>query len=196
MKQRPTILLINPTITPRANARFPLAVLSLSVALEGRYPATIIDGNIDRDFVATTLRQVANGDIGAIGMTIMGGPQLRTAITASRAVRERFPSVPIVWGGAFPTNCPDATLNVPYVDYAVRGQGEQTFVELLDALANQDSNALAAIRGLSWRKAGEIIHNPDREFSAASLARRLPYESLENPTQYLSRTYLGARTAG
>ncbi|WP_116809866.1 B12-binding domain-containing radical SAM protein [Steroidobacter cummioxidans] len=196
MKQRPTILLINPTITQRASARFPLAVLSLSVALEGRYRTRIIDGNIDRDFVATTLRYLANGDIGAIGMTIMGGPQLRTAITASRAVRERFPSVPIVWGGAFPTNCPHATLNVPYVDYAVRSQGEETFLELLDALSHQDSNALAAIRGLSWRDGEDIIHNPDREFSAASLGDRLPYETLENPTQYLSRTYLGERTAG
>ena len=39
---------INPTITSRRNARFPLAVLSLATALEDRYATQIIDGNVDR----------------------------------------------------------------------------------------------------------------------------------------------------
>src|SRR5690606_4095573 len=39
------ILLINPTMTSRRSARFPLAVLSLSAALAGRYDTYIIDGN-------------------------------------------------------------------------------------------------------------------------------------------------------
>jgi len=49
----PRLLLINPTITKTKHARFPLAVMSLSVALEGKYDSTIIDGNIDRDFITT-----------------------------------------------------------------------------------------------------------------------------------------------
>src|SRR5262249_15899330 len=47
------VLLINPTITGKRHARFPLAVLSLSTALQGRHSPTILDGNIDRDFVAS-----------------------------------------------------------------------------------------------------------------------------------------------
>src|SRR5579863_5262433 len=49
------VVLINPTITSRRSARFPLAVLNLSASLDGKYESSIIDGNIDRDFVATTL---------------------------------------------------------------------------------------------------------------------------------------------
>ncbi len=67
----------------------------------------------------------------------MGGPQLCSAIAVSKAIREKLPSIPIVWGGAFPTICPDAALNAPYVDYAVRAQGEDTFIELLRALAER-----------------------------------------------------------
>ena len=190
------ILLINPTITGKRHARFPLAVLSLRTALEGRHRATILDGNIDRDFVTTALRQISDTGADAVGVSVMGGPQLRTAIAVSKAIRARYPAIPIIWGGAFPTVCPDATVSSPYVDFAVRGQGEDTLAELLDAHGAHDVGVLPAIRGLSWRRDGHVVHNPERAFSAASLNRTLPYDTLDNPRQYLTRTYLGERTAG
>jgi anaerobic magnesium-protoporphyrin IX monomethyl ester cyclase len=191
-----TVLLINPTITSRRSARFPLAVLSLAEALDGKYSSTILDGNIDRDFVSTAQRIIKETRVDAVGITVMGGPQLRSAIAVSRAIRAGFPAIPIVWGGAFPTNCPHVALKAPYVDYVVRAQGEETFVQLLDALFHGPADALASIPGLSLRLGEQILHNKNRAFSAASLARRLPYERLENPAQYLSRTYLGQRTTG
>ena len=190
------ILLINPTITATRHARAPLAVLSLSASLEGKFSSTIIDGNVDRDFVATAERNVSDGSVSAVGITVMGGPQLRSAIAVSKAIREKMPAVPIIWGGAFPTVCPEATLNAPYVDYGVRGQGEDTFVELLNTLAAGQKEALGSIPGLTWRDAGRVVHNADRKFSTASLGRMLPYEKLENPRQYFTSTYLGSRTAG
>ena len=56
--------------------------------------------------------------------------------------------------------------------------------------------ALAMIAACPGAQAGEIVHNPDRAFSAAGLAQKLPYERLGNPRQYLGRTFLGQRTAG
>jgi anaerobic magnesium-protoporphyrin IX monomethyl ester cyclase len=190
------ILLINPTITSHRHARFPLAILSLSAALDGKYASTIIDGNVDPDYISTAVRALSDGSVCAAGVTVMGGPQLLSAIAVSKAIRERLPSVPIIWGGAFPTVCPDAALNSPYVDYAVRAQGEDTLIELLDALADGRDEALDGIPGLTWRRRGQIVHNKDRLFSAASLGRMLPYERLENPRQYLTKTYLGSRTMG
>ena len=189
------VLLINPTITGKRHARFPLAVLSLRTALEARHSARILDGNIDRDFVTTAVRAVGEG-VDAVGVTVMGGPQLISAIAVSRAIRARHPQVPIIWGGAFPTVCPEAPLNTSYVDYVVRSQGEDTLTELLDAHAAGDLAALPAIRGLSWRGEGKLVHNKERPFSAAGLERTLPYDELENPRQYLTKTYLGERTAG
>jgi anaerobic magnesium-protoporphyrin IX monomethyl ester cyclase len=196
MTALPRVLLINPTITSHRHARFPLAILSLSASLDGRHPSTIIDGNVDRDFISTAVRAVSDGSVGAVGVTVMGGPQLLSAIAVSKAIRKRLPAVPIIWGGAFPTVCPDAALNSPYVDYAVRGQGEDTFVELLDALAECQDEKLHSIAGLTWRLRGQIVHNQDRKFSNGSLARMLPYGKLHNPRQYLSKTYLGSRTIG
>ena len=47
--------------------------------------ARIIDGNIDRDFVDTTRRALAEERFDAVGVTVMGGPQVPTAIAVSKA---------------------------------------------------------------------------------------------------------------
>ena len=176
----PRVLLVNPTITSQRNARFPLAVLSLSAALDGKYPSTIIDGNIDRDFIATVLRTISETRVGAVGVTIMGGPQLRAAIAVSKAIRERAPAIPIIWGGAFPTNCPQAALNTSYVDYAVRGQGEATFTELLDALFKWNRSTGIDLR-IELAQQDEIVHNKARAFSVASLSRQASLRAAGKP---------------
>jgi anaerobic magnesium-protoporphyrin IX monomethyl ester cyclase len=188
------VLLINPTITSRRSARFPLAVLNLSASLDGSYTSSIIDGNIDRDFVGTTLRRLASGGIDVVGISVMGGPQLRSAIRVSQAIRARFPAVPIIWGGHFPSICAEPALNTPYLDYAIRGQGEEALREVLDAVFN--GGEFAEIAGLSWRSGGQVVHNKSRAFSAASLTRALPYERAGDPRNYLARTFLGRRTTG
>ena len=189
------ILLINPTITSRRSARFPLAVLNLSAGLDGRYSSSIIDGNIDRDFISTTVRTLAGGTVDAVGISVMGGPQLRSAIAVSRAIRARFPAIPIIWGGHYPSICAEPALNTPYLDYAIRGQGEETLCEVLDAIFN--GGDFGAIAGLSWRAAGSVVHNMGRGFSTASLSRgTLPYERVGDPRHYLARTFLGRRTTG
>lgn len=189
------ILLINPTIT--SNARFPLAVMQLAAALRASgYATRIVDGNVDRDFVATSCAALREDAYEAVGISVMGGPQLRSAIAVSQALRAAAPALPIVWGGYFPTICPDAALNSRYVDYAVRGQGEATLPELLDALAAGRHQALQAIDGLSWRQGGQTVHNPDRAFARTGLALAPDYDCLDRPQQYLGKTYLGQRTTG
>ncbi|HEY0342466.1 MAG TPA: cobalamin B12-binding domain-containing protein, partial [Steroidobacteraceae bacterium] len=188
-QSRRHVLLINPTITRRRNAKFPFAVLNLSAALDEKYDSSIIDGNVDRDFVATALRTLESGRVDAVGVSVMGGPQLRTAILVSQAIRARFPAIPIIWGGHFPTICATSSLNAPYVDFAIRAQGEQTLLELLDVLFG-GGGSLDAISGLSWRKDGEIVHNANRLFSNAGLARALPYERVGDPRQYFAKTFL------
>ena len=203
MSGRPCVLFVNPTITKRKSARFPLAVLSLAASLEDRYDTHIVDGNVDDDHIGTVLRTLQGRRVDAVGVTVMGGPQLRTAIAVSKAVRQHFPSVPIIWGGYYPTICPIPSITAPYVDYVVRGQGEDTLGELLAALvlaparvAGTDVHQLASIPGLTWQREGQVVHNQDRPFSAARLATMLPYRRLDNPMQYLTPTYLGRRTAG
>ena len=146
MPRRGRVLLVNPKITVPRHARFPLSIMTLAAALESRYDSTLVDGNVDRAAVRTACEAVRAERFDAAGLTVMGGPQVLTAIEMSRAVRAARPDLPMIWGGYFPTLYPDVALNSDYVDFVVRGQGEETFVELLRVLATGDAASLAAIR--------------------------------------------------
>ena len=181
-------------MTSRSSARFPLSLLHLSAALDRHGSSQIIDGNVDRDVVGETLRAMEQGGYDAVGISAMGGPQLAPAIAVSKAIRERFPATPIIWGGYFPTLYTETALAAPYVDYAIRGQGEESLPELLAALGKPQS-ALSNIGGLSWKDGDNMVHNPNRRFSLSDNGLVLPYDKLGDPRRYLARTFLGRRTA-
>jgi radical SAM superfamily enzyme YgiQ (UPF0313 family) len=196
MPNAPRTLLVNPTIASRRSARFPLALLNLSAALErnGAGSSRIIDGNVDRELVDVTLRAIAEEPCDLVGISVMGGPQLAPAMAVSRAIRERFPDLPIAWGGYFPTLNTEAAIRSPDVDYVVRGPGDETLPELVAALRAGDSAARGQVAGLSWKDGVTVVHNPARRIPIPAGGDRLPYELLGDPRRYLARTYLGRRT--
>jgi len=82
--------------------------------------------------------------------------------TAPRAfqIAKRFHSmgIPIIMGGPHSTFLPEESLK--YADYVVRGEGEETIVELMEHL--EYGRSLNDIKGLSYREGDTFIHNPDR----------------------------------
>jgi len=164
------VLLINPKMTARRHARFPLSIMTIAAALEPRHDSMLIDGNVDGGAVRAACDAVRGGRFAAVGITVMGGPQVATAIEVSRALRAIRPDLPIVWGGYFPTLYPAVALNSDYVDFVVRGQGEETFVDLMRAIASADCEKLATVEGLSWRRDGAVTHNRERAFTRKHIA--------------------------
>lgn len=195
MKDVRRLLLVNPRITSRRSARFPLSLLALAGSLERTHTCRVIDGNVDPNYLTSIRDTLSSGQFEAVGITAMGGPQIGTAIEASMTVRAVAPTTPIVWGGYFPTLYTETALNAPYVDYGVRGPGESTFAELLAALRAPTAETFAAIRGLSWKRDGQIVRNPDRAPEDRRTADILPYDLLGDPRAYLAKTFLGRRTA-
>jgi len=199
-----SVLLINPRVCSPSSTRLPLAVLNLAAVLEGQRPWRIVDGNVEIDPVRTALAALKERPHALVGVSAMPGPQMVTAIEISSAIRNAFPSVPIVWGGYFPTLYADAALNAPYVDYLVRGQGELTLVDLLSRLPDAgsptpldsavDSSAIGDVPGLSWKRGGQPQHNVDRPGGPPGAFPLLPYERLD-VAAYLRPTFLGKRTA-
>jgi anaerobic magnesium-protoporphyrin IX monomethyl ester cyclase len=194
MTRLPQTLLINPTITSRSSARFPLSLLHLAAALDQSGNSTIIDGNVDRDVIGATMHAMEQNAFDAVGISVMGGPQIAPSIDVSKAIRERYPAIPIIWGGYFPTLYTDTALVAPYVDYAIRGQAEESLPELIAALTGPAVPDLAKIGSLSWKHDGVVMHNPNRRFTLGDSGLVLPYDKLGDPRRYLARTFLGRRT--
>ncbi len=85
--------------------------------------------------------------------------------------RDRLgPSVPIVMGGVHPTFRPDEAFAVPAVDYVVRGEGEATMSELVDAL--ERSAPTTAIPGLLWRGGAGPARPPNADLDGVPFPRR------------------------
>lgn len=187
------IVLFNPRATRPRNCRLPLSVLALAAVLDGREQYAIVDGNIDNDPVGNILRLIDQHPVAMLGVTCMPGPQMAAALDASREIRRLRPHVPIVWGGYFPSTYPDAALNAKYVDYAVRGQGEDTLLELLDAM--RGLRAFDSIAGLSYKDIfGLHRHNPERLMKGPDSFPWMPFHRVP-VNKYLRPSYFGRRTA-
>ena len=118
---------------------------------------------------------------------------MAAAIETCREVRLRHPEVPIVWGGYFPSIHRDAALNAQYVDYVVRGQGEHTLLELLEAVRGKRS--LEDILGLSYKDAfGLHRHNPERFMKSPDAFPWSPFHRVP-VEKYLRPSFFGKRTA-
>ncbi|MBV8845979.1 MAG: B12-binding domain-containing radical SAM protein, partial [Bryobacterales bacterium] len=197
------IVFLHPRSIRRArNRRFPLSVLALAAVLEGREEYEIVDGNIDPDPAASLGRVMRERPARALCVSLMPGPQMVAAIGLSRWFRASYPHVPIIWGGYFPSLYPDTALNAPYVDVVVRGQGEDTFLELLASVGQASAcggfqpSALRHIPGISYRdQFGLHVHTRDRGIRSPGDFPWMPYHSLREPHKYLARTFLGNRTA-
>lgn len=83
-----------------------------------------------------------------------------TAIRAFQ-IAERFKKsgTPVALGGPHSTFLPEESLQ--YADYVIRGEGEETLVELVEHL--ETGKPLDSINGLSYKTAEGIVNNPPRE---------------------------------
>lgn len=75
---------------------------------------------------------------------------------------KKYKNITIIIGGVYATLNPEKTLNCTQADYVVKGEGEKTFLELIDYLKNK-SPKLDNIAGIYYRKNGLICHTAERE---------------------------------
>jgi anaerobic magnesium-protoporphyrin IX monomethyl ester cyclase len=187
------IVLLHPRATKPKNRRFPLAILAMAAVLEGKEEYVIVDGNLDPDPGRALDRIASEGNVEMLAVSVMPGPQMAAAIPLCREFRKKYPRVPIVWGGYFASLYAEATLNAAYVDFAVRGQGEETFIELIAAL--RGGRKFAGIRGLSYTDDfGLHVHNADRPLRSPDDFPWAPYHRLPGADKYILPTFLGRRT--
>lgn len=68
-------------------------------------------------------------------------------------IKVKYPKIPIAMGGSYASTVHTKVLEDTKADYAVYGEGEQTFLDLAKGLEP------SKIKGLIWRDNGEIVMN-------------------------------------
>jgi anaerobic magnesium-protoporphyrin IX monomethyl ester cyclase len=137
----------------------PLCLLSLaSPLLNAGFLVSLIDGAITPDFESVIARET--GDAMCLGISLLTGPMIQTAVRIARQVKEARPDLPIIFGGWHPSLLPAQTVQRRFVDAIVRGQGELALLEVAQRLA--EGKGLAGVGGVSHKQDGRIVHEADR----------------------------------
>ena len=188
------IVFFNPLSTTPGKQPLPLSVLALAASLEPDDRWALVDGNRDSDPARSIIAWLTDLPAAApalVAVTVMPGPQLTQAVEVCRVLRRWRPSLPIVWGGYFPTQHAETVLGSPLVDFVIRSQGEHALRALWATLTR--GGPLRDVPGLSWRDAGGIVHNPTAPLVPLDDLPDLPYARVDMPA-YVHANYLGRRT--
>lgn len=113
----------------------------------------IIDGRRRRlspEDIVSEAQSFAPDAIGVTAMTF----EAPEALELIRGLKSSLPEVPVIMGGPHATGFGPSLLERMPADYLVLGEGEDTFVGLLDALEGKKD--LAGVRGVARRVDGEV----------------------------------------
>jgi len=151
------LLLLNPPYQYASLPPLGIAYIA-SVLEENGFEVDCVDAAFEK-LGWKNIRQMIshkNPDIVGIPVTTI---MFKQAIQTAKIIKEFDSNIKILMGGPHATTDPNSLLKYKFVDFAIRGEGEYTTLELV-----KNFNKIAKIRGLSYKKNRRIVHNPERNF--------------------------------
>ncbi len=160
------VILFNPAprrgYQPHRRVELPLNLLFPATPLvHAGYSVRIIDQFADPKWKEKLFDALREKPL-CFGVSCMTGPQIIRALQVSKRVKDRYPDVPVIWGGIHPSLLPGQTLENPFVDIVVIGEGEATLLELVKALECGDP--LDHISGIAYSQNGQLRFTGPRPF--------------------------------
>ncbi|HEY9246283.1 MAG TPA: radical SAM protein [Candidatus Methanoperedens sp.] len=141
----------------------PAGLLILAAYLEEKIPEIeieILDCQAERkDFrdVEKYIENYSPSIIATSGFTCNVYVCARVAEIAKKVITD---IITVVGGQHFSSTAEESLNDYPEIDYIIRGEGEETFLELIKTLKNK--KPIIKVKGLSFRQDGKIIHTPAR----------------------------------
>jgi len=165
------ICLVHPAFDIYFTHEGPIGLAYLQAVLrKAKHETEVIDNNILNLPNAEVAERCGNSGIVAISMTTPTFGNVKELCEKIMELGDNRPK--IVLGGAHPTIAPKECLD--FADFVVVGEGEETIIELVDALGNgAKESALKRIRGLGFSLGGKKTVNEKREFNRE--LGRLPF---------------------
>jgi radical SAM superfamily enzyme YgiQ (UPF0313 family) len=142
-----------------SEATAPLGILAVATPLlRAGYRVCLIDSTITPNYKSRVLEEAR--DALCLGISLVTGPMIRETVDIARAIKAWRPDFPIILGGWHPSLLPKQTLEAPYIDYVVRGQGEESLLELVAHIENGSAPDLVA--GIGFKRGGKLVFPPER----------------------------------
>jgi anaerobic magnesium-protoporphyrin IX monomethyl ester cyclase len=162
------IALVNPPPPLGAFVHYqsPLIGLAYMAAVleKNGYEVTVVDCPPLNMTYEDLKREIVSFEPDIVGITSVT-VTFSSALQAARVIKESYPKALIVLGGPHVTVLDEQALSEhPETDVVVRGEGEQTMLELVDLVSESNLKNLDKVAGITFRKNGRIVHTPDRPF--------------------------------
>lgn len=162
------VSLINPSLNEELNEKTmgkaswpPLGILYLaSVLKESNYDVSVLDMPAKGYSIEDVIKWVEHEEPDILGFSTnsMTG---RTAAKICTKIKESKPDIISIFGGFYATfNSERILRKYPDVDIVVRGEGENTILELVDSIEN--NRPRDEVLGLTYRSKESIKRTPDR----------------------------------
>ena len=172
MKSKKKIVLFNPRTHPDDyNRNLPLPLLVIASLIHKEYNVKITYDVPNVDYHRKILELCE--DALCLGISAMTGYQIKDGLRLCKMVREKYPGLPIIWGGYHATILPKQTLESPFVDIIVIGHGRRAFYELVKALDKK--KPLDSIKGIAYKQKGKMHFNKRGEFEDPNDFPEIPY---------------------
>jgi radical SAM superfamily enzyme YgiQ (UPF0313 family) len=171
------IILIRPAFGPLdagfRESRPPAGLLYIAAPLvQAGFSVAVIDQTVESNWKERLL-SCLGGNTLCVGITCLTGPMILNGINIAKLVREHT-KCPIVWGGVHPSLEIETTLKSEFVDMIVRGEGEETFIELVTALKRNEP--YCQIEGIAYKKENQPVINPERKPYDLNKLPPIPFE--------------------
>jgi anaerobic magnesium-protoporphyrin IX monomethyl ester cyclase len=154
-------------------ATAPLGILAVASPLvKAGYQVKIIDSTITSNLQQQVMEEMH--DALCLCISLVTGPMIRETATVGRAIKKFYPEKPVILGGWHPSLLPDQTLQAEFVDIVVRGQGENSLLEVIERLS--DREALKEVRGIGFKQSDELVFTPERPLLPL---RDLPFKAYQ-----------------
>lgn len=113
-----------------------------------------------KKYKETVMRFVKKYKPDVVGISSMTF-QYPTAERIAKIIKDYDSEIKLILGGYHGSLAYEEVSERGVFDYIIRGEGEKTFEEILDAF--EGKKKLSEIRGLSYMKDGKFVHNEKRE---------------------------------
>lgn len=164
------IVLVNPPdiqqLTEMDEPSHGLAYIAAVLHKKG-YAVKVLDGKVLKISVDDILTEINKYEPDLVGITAMT-PDVLSAAEIARRLKCYRKKLPIILGGVHGTALPKKTLDeFPSFDTIVRGEGEETILEILELYNHRFNNykeSLLDIKGIAFRLEDEVIITAERPF--------------------------------
>ena len=98
---------------------------------------------------------------------------VRRSYEIARMIKNSYPGSKIIFGGIHPTVLTDEILQNNDIDFVVRSEGEEVLLQLYEAIKNNGD--YSKIKGLSFKRDAQVVHNPGADLPDLSQLPAFPY---------------------